>query len=722
MPRSKPDPEATPSPKKASTSAKKKPVGEPAPSAPAAVPASSADMLTALMAQMQLLVSEVSTLKAQVAQAPAEPQTMQVQPPEVDEGPGPLKFAAEQPVAPASFDPIQISDAPDHAADDWSEEALAAAVAHALANPDDLPDEWHEEDPADYGEHHDDVMPEDDDLAEKYPDLLSEIESFNLGEAELSDDSLEAVTPEEERDLLAGVAEAFELAEADELAQAAEAPVEIPASETSALAEAIHAKPDNTPLTADEIAALVAQASGGESAPLPAAEVSSPLEMVQAMPDHAPLSPDDIAALVAQSQALEAGAPAPASAVQAIEDLPDDAPLSADDIAALVAQSQALEADASAPVSAMQAIEDLPDDAPLSADDIAGLMAQAQTLATPSDEPLTQPVAEPTASPSSPTFSADPNVVEAEIEVESYEEDNFDDLMLDEDALAALVRQSIAAQGEELDAQAAAEAEALAAAESKSDTDSMNDDEIAALLAQAQGSAPAPATSESDDLNDDDIAALFAQAQQLESAAQPTEAESLISADQLSALLEVPDPEDSSEPVPSSSMAMDADELAKLLAEATALGSDLGESPTPTPAAAPAEVNPAASQPVATPQAAASRVAKKVVSSGEQELGAVKSVPAHLAVRALALPMRFAEGKLVCKVAEPVDRAAVDRISKATGFGIVIEPAPIAEVIQGLRQAYAEVQDAHARFAVMTGAVAKPSVMDVVKSIWNKVA
>lgn len=670
MPRSQPDPEAKPTPKKAPASAKKRPAPEPIPVVSAEAPAASAEMLSALMAQMQLLVSEVTTLKAQVAQAPASSPVA----PEAVSPYEPIEAPAEDPsLAPAS---VQNSikaetDVPDHAADDWSEEALAAAVAHALANPDELPDDWHEDNPEDYGVHHEDEMPEDVDLAEKYPDLLSEIESFNMGGEDESDSLIDAVTPEEERDLLAGVAQAFELAEADELA-----------SVTASVDE----KPDDAPLTADEIAALVAQSQVDASETVVTAEAQ-----------------EEDGALMAAS----------------LDFLPDDAPMSADDIAALVAQSQALEAgDLDSVTNAVQAIEAMPDDAALSADDIAALVAQAQSLATPSDEPLVEDtVSQPE---STPIFSADPEVAEAEIEVESYEEeDSFDDLMLDEDALAALVRQSIAAQGEELDAQAAAEAEALAAAEAKSDDDAMNDDEIAALLAQAQG-ASAP-TSESGDLNDDEIAALFAQAQQLETAAQPTEAEPLISADQLSALLEVPDPEDNSDPVPAASMAMDADELAKLLAEATALGSD----PTPNPAAqAPvAEESPAMAQPVAKaqPQVAAP-VARSLVSSGEQELGAVKSVPAHLAVRALALPMRFAEGKLVCKVAEPVDRVAVDRISKATGFGIIVEPAPIAEVIQGLRQAYAEVQDAHARFAVMTGAVAKPSVMDVVKSIWNKVA
>lgn len=305
-----------------------------------------------------------------------------------------------------------------------------------------------------------------------------------------------------------------------------------------------------------------------------------------------------------------------------------------------------------------------PADAPLTDDEIAALISQAvdsPRALEPADEP--EMVEEP--------------------EPEEEEE------LLSEDELADLVRNMIAEQGVALDEAAeAVEPEVAASAEPAQ--------EVAEPAEEIFEAAP------DQPLNDDEIATLLAQAANLPAAApvaevepvavepepEPVAAGGVLSASQLAALLNAPDPD--GELVPEESAAMDPDELAQLVAEASDLQADPAFEEATAPAAA--TVSPEPSQPAPSAWTSAC------------DIGAVKAVPSHLAIRALALPVIFHEGKLLCRVATPVDQVSLDKLSKATGFGIVVEPAPILEIVSGLKEVYSEVQESHARTAVLDGA------------------
>jgi hypothetical protein len=259
----------------------------------------------------------------------------------------------------------------------------------------------------------------------------------------------------------------------------------------------------------------------------------------------------------------------------------------------------------------------------------------------------------------------------------------------------------------------------------ESDAAELSDDEIAAAIEMgAVENVPAEPEIEDDfdldSLTEEDLVALVkgnidAQAEALDAAAEAkateeaeaaNRADGVMSAAEIAALLDTPD--EPGEVVPSSSSAMSDEELRALLG-----------APVEKPVAQEKEENTVGfvgSDPVnfSKPQAQASE--------GSSEIGAIKAVPAHFAVRAMALPIRFQEGKILCQVAEPIDRVALDRMSQAIGFGILVEPAPIDQVIAGLREAYAEVQDYHARFAVMSGAQRRPSLREKMGDLWKKIA
>lgn len=192
----------------------------------------------------------------------------------------------------------------------------------------------------------------------------------------------------------------------------------------------------------------------------------------------------------------------------------------------------------------------------------------------------------------------------------------------------------------------------------------------------------------------------------------------VLSVDQLSAMLNEPDL--SMDDIPIESQAMDEDELARLLIEAQGqdldgveTGSSFGQNP-PKPKVRTDESE-------ATSGSGAGASTSKV-DSGPLDTAAVKAVPAHLAVRAMAVPVRFQDGKLVCHVAEPIDRPALDMISRATGFGVVAVVRPINQVVSELRDAYSEVRDDHARWAIRASRETKPSVLDTVKSVLRRIA
>ncbi|MEZ5163401.1 MAG: hypothetical protein R2688_06550 [Fimbriimonadaceae bacterium] len=93
-----------------------------------------------------------------------------------------------------------------------------------------------------------------------------------------------------------------------------------------------------------------------------------------------------------------------------------------------------------------------------------------------------------------------------------------------------------------------------------------------------------------------------------------------------------------------------------------------------------------------------------------------------MAVRALALPLGFQDGKLKLMAAEPVDEEAIDRISKVTGFGVVVVKAPMEQVVPALREAYIEIHDDQARKAILETSHTKVGLVSQLVSKFKKSA
>ncbi|MCH7904736.1 MAG: hypothetical protein IH944_09255 [Armatimonadetes bacterium] len=90
--------------------------------------------------------------------------------------------------------------------------------------------------------------------------------------------------------------------------------------------------------------------------------------------------------------------------------------------------------------------------------------------------------------------------------------------------------------------------------------------------------------------------------------------------------------------------------------------------------------------------------------SMELDPAVIARVPAHLAVGALAVPIRIENDELVCRVVEPFDQEALDLIANALAMRVVPEPAPIDEVVKNLRLAYSAEAAKGARTAVLDAA------------------
>jgi hypothetical protein len=586
------------------------------------------------------------------------------------------------------------------------------------------------QDEIDLAEAHPDLIPDDffsaeiedapvepseiDSLAfeKRNPGLLGEIEEFNSQAVE----SHPLELSQEEIDFAeanpVALPEAFFKAELDD------APVDLPAidreefesSHPGLLAE-IEAfngsdeSEDETAITAEEAGALLAGfdevmgestvEEGAVSAEpeviVPVAE-AAPASPADSVPDDGPVSADDIAAMFAS-----AGDVAPADSV------PDDGPVSADDIAAMFAS-----AGDAAPVA-----EATPDDGPVSADDIAAMFASAGDVAPADSVPDDGPVsADDIAAMFAAAGDAAP-VAEA----------TPDDGPVSADDIAAMFA-------------SAGDAAPAASAETMSDDDIAQAIELGAIDNEVRDEVDADFGDELEDLTEEDLVAMIRQnieeqgesldeqtaeaefkAAEVAAQAEAVEAQGtgVMSAVEIAALLATPDEE--GDVVPLQSSAMSDDDLKALLSEVESGG---GEAPIPTAdelgelsfVQESAPVEPIKAKPVSTPKPP----------TGEAELGAIKAVPAHLAVRAMALPVRFEDGKLLCKVAEPIDRPALDQLSKTVGFGIIIEPTSIEEVVVGLRVAYAEFQDFNARLAVMSGAQNRMGLVEKVTNMWKKSA
>lgn len=86
---------------------------------------------------------------------------------------------------------------------------------------------------------------------------------------------------------------------------------------------------------------------------------------------------------------------------------------------------------------------------------------------------------------------------------------------------------------------------------------------------------------------------------------------------------------------------------------------------------------------------------------------AVALCPAHLAMRALALPLRVGDEALIVASPLPVHPGQFTAIEEATGLTVRPAPAPLAEVVAGLREAYADGLDQGFRGSLLKGAAPK---------------
>jgi hypothetical protein len=130
------------------------------------------------------------------------------------------------------------------------------------------------------------------------------------------------------------------------------------------------------------------------------------------------------------------------------------------------------------------------------------------------------------------------------------------------------------------------------------------------------------------------------------------------------------------------------DEIQRMLAEVAATAHDANQSPIED-----------VSEPEETPEPepflhlaeeTSEEPATKV--SFEIDREAVKRVPSHLAIAALAVPVRLEGGAVVCKAVAPFDHASLDLIADAIASQVVPEAAPIEEVVAALRIAYNDEQ------------------------------
>lgn len=308
----------------------------------------------------------------------------------------------------------------------------------------------------------------------------------------------------------------------------------------------------------------------------------------------------------------------------------------------------------------------------LNPDEIASMLAasQSETSSAPNDE----------------TVLSDAEIA-AMVEANAPQGTALDaaDENLSEEELAALIRGEIEKQD--------APKQGVDASGDEDSGGNMSEDEIASMLANASAG------------NSDDSASAAS-------------APGVLSAAELSALLNDGTPD--AEFVPQTSTAMSDDELQKLMNEAES-GQKQGSASFETsdfPDAKPfAQSAPA--QAASTNPTSATRVNDSAEGS---DLGALRVVPPPMAVRALALPLGFQDGKLKLMAAEPVDEEAIDRISKVTGFGVVIVKAPMDQVVLALRAAYIEIHDDQARKAILETSYAKAGLVSQLVSKFKKSA
>lgn len=297
------------------------------------------------------------------------------------------------------------------------------------------------------------------------------------------------------------------------------------------------------------------------------------------------------------------------------------------------------------------------------------------------------------------------------------------------------------------------------------DDGQMSDADIAALFEQVQSSEPVtpePAINPADDgpMSPDDIAAMFAQAESGPATGPTAEppSDGPMSPDEIAAMFAQAEPK-AEEPADDAPMSLE--DIQKLVLESENMTPSAPEPSMQAPAdgdlrilgmddlkdmlengakltAPTADFKPAEPEPVPgipmvdedaqfdPPADLVSLVeepeAPVVTESAEWDPEVVARVPMALAVAALALPLRFEDEKLVCLVADPIDHGAIGQLSQALHCMVDTRPASISDVVRSLRAAYAEADATSARLTMDTVAGARPSVIDLVKTLWKKVA
>ncbi len=104
----------------------------------------------------------------------------------------------------------------------------------------------------------------------------------------------------------------------------------------------------------------------------------------------------------------------------------------------------------------------------------------------------------------------------------------------------------------------------------------------------------------------------------------------------------------------------------------------------------------------------------------EPEREAISAVPAGYAIASLALPLRLEGQKLYCLVAEPVDQEGLRTLADAVSMEIEPMPAPIAQVVSGLRKAYGSDAEDCAREALLAPAPPAGGLMARVRGLFRR--
>ncbi|MBS1707737.1 MAG: hypothetical protein JSS65_03340 [Armatimonadetes bacterium] len=344
--------------------------------------------------------------------------------------------------------------------------------------------------------------------------------------------------------------------------------------------------------------------------------------------------------------------------------IPDDGTMSDEDIAALLEQVQASE-----PVTP----EEPAADGPMSDEEIAAMFAASASEPAQAAAPPEEPAADGQMSDEDIAAMFAASASESAQAAAPPEEPAADGPMSDEDIAAMFT--------------ASTPEPVQAAAMSEDDGDApMSLEEIQALVLQSESLAPQPAPATSDPSDDGELRILGMDDLQnmLDKGANLTAP---------TADFVPPEPEPVAPDVPAGIPMVDEDE-------------QFGGFDPPDESIAMVE------DPTGMPLSA----------SVEWDPEVVAQVPMALAVAAMALPLRWEDDKLVCSVADPIDHEAIGRLSSALHCMVDTRPAPMVEVVKGLRAAYRDADATSARLVMDDVSRARPGIVQLAVALWKKVA